>query len=293
MRTTGTAWRSARTSFSPFGSVARWNAGRRPAGGAPGLGPALAVGAARPRRELGERVHLEDVDAVGEPALRGVRRRRPASRPARARAACGRSRGGRRRPGSARGCPTCRRSRRSARRRGRSPARRSVFARSSSSAVGPSAQEPRELLVDRLLDRREVAARLGGGLDRRTCSRSRASPGRPRRRSRSGRRRRAACTGARSCRTRARARRGREHVVVGGAPLRRVPDLVDPRLRHAVLRASGAASPVRLRDPRLVLRDRRPGRDVAEVLLDLRLHVLGLHVAGDDEHGVRRRRSTS
>ena len=64
-----------------------------------------------------------------------------------------------------------------------------------------------------------------------------------------------------------------------------VPDLVDPRLRHAVLEddpARFAAAGER----NVRLDQRRAGSDVAEVLLDPGFHVLGLDVAGDHQHRV-------
>ena len=76
-----------------------------------------------------------------------------------------------------------------------------------------------------------------------------------------------------SCRRPARSRPASSSASSGASRRRRVPDLVDARLRHAVLRCTWRCAPGALRDPGLVLRDRRPGRDVAEVLLDPRLHV--------------------
>ena len=71
-------------------------------------------------------------------------------------------------------------------------------------------------------------------------------------------------------------------------PIRRnVVHLDEPRLRHVVLHNLPMLA-LHLRDPRLVLHDGRPGRDVAEVPLHALADVIGAHVAGDDERRVRR-----
>jgi hypothetical protein len=77
-------------------------------------------------------------------------------------------------------------------------------------------------------------------------------------------------------------RREREEGVVLGPPLRRVPDHVEPRLRDAVAHDLALLTGP-LCHPRLVPGKRRARGDVAEKLLDPRLHVLGLHVPRDDE----------
>ncbi len=74
---------------------------------------------------------------------------------------------------------------------------------------------------------------------------------------------------------------------VARAPRRHVPHLVETRLRHAVLHRLPVLS-LELGDPRLLRRYRRTRRDVAEVALDPRPNVLGLHVAGNDERRVGR-----
>ena len=77
--------------------------------------------------------------------------------------------------------------------------------------------------------------------------------------------------------------------VIDGLVLHRgdVPDLVDPGLRNPVLEDDPARFAA-ARELDVGLDQRRPGGDVAEVLLDPRLHVLGLDVAGDHQDGVRR-----
>ncbi len=78
-----------------------------------------------------------------------------------------------------------------------------------------------------------------------------------------------------------------EQRVVLRAPRRRVPDQVEARLRHAVLQLQPLlAAP--LGHPGHRPLHRRAGRDVAEVLLDARLHVLRLDVAGHHQGGVGR-----
>ena len=77
--------------------------------------------------------------------------------------------------------------------------------------------------------------------------------------------------------------------VIDGFVLHRgdVPDLVDPGLRNPVLEDDPARFAA-ARELDVGLDQRRPGGDVAEVLLDPRLHVLGLDVAGDHQDRVRR-----
>jgi hypothetical protein len=85
---------------------------------------------------------------------------------------------------------------------------------------------------------------------------------------------------------------GREHVghqieIVGvrAAPLGDVPDFVDPRLWDAVLEDL-SVRPAAFGRPRALFDDRRAGGDGAEVPLHLLAYRLGVHVAGNDEHGV-------
>ena len=79
---------------------------------------------------------------------------------------------------------------------------------------------------------------------------------------------------------------GQGEVIDGLVPHRgHVPGLVDPRLRHAVLE-DDAARLAAAGEGDVRLDQRRSGRDVAEVLLDPCLDVLGLDVAGNDEDRV-------
>ena len=245
----------------------------------------LAVGPARARGELRERVHLERVDAVRQPASRGGRElgRRRGLHALELRAV---------EVGPAAPDLALREDVRLA-----AEAADPLHAAHEAGELlrlralhllgrRPVLQQARDLLVDRLLDRGEVAARPRGGahderaadlrrsLVRRDVGRDLVRVDEP-------------LVQPRALARRQHPRDEPQRVVLRRAPLRRVPHFVDPRLRHPVLqrlavlaRAGG--------DPRVVLRDRRARRDVAEVLLDPRLHVLGLHVAGHDEDGVLR-----
>ena len=167
----------------------------------------------------------------------------------------------------------------------------SVFTRSSSSGVGPLGQELGHLFVHRLLDLGGVAVFLDVGLDREEA--------RDLARVDVGRDPRCDLLVVDEALVEARGLTGREQVAeqveqdaVPRRVARDVPRLDDAGLRDAILgglpRASGA-----LFDPLIEAGDRRAGRDVAEVSLDLRQDLLGVDVAGDDDHGVVRVRSRS
>ena len=250
-----------------------------------GRGPQLAVDRLLAGRELRERVHLEHVHAVREPGTRGLGHGRGRRLP-RARQAClvevrtaAPDRALRQDVGLAAEAadPLD-----AAHEAGQPLDARAIELVRRDAVL----QQPGELLVDRLLHLcqlaagpcrgldHEGAADLGSALERRDVGRDLLVVDQP-------------LVQARALARGEHTRNEVELVVLGRAPLRRVPHLVDARLRHAILEQLALHARA-LRDPGLVPGERRPWRDVAEVALDLRLRLGRRDVARHHQHRVGR-----